>query len=160
MKNWKQSFSPQLRPALTVGVALTAALALLPYLRDFFVIARVVGALAAVAFALRWSRARLEPKVGAQLGFNTAFYGTLLASGIYDLVWKVFHFQLWKVENMDLIFGLFVESVRDWLTPSFWVALIMQIVFSAIFAGIFGAPAGLLGVKWFTPGSTEGTKKA
>ena len=143
-----------------VGVALTVAIALLPYLRDFFVIAQVGGALAAVAFALRWSRQRLGPKDGAQLGFNTAFYGMLLASGIYDLAWKVLHYQLWKVENMDLIFGLFADSVRDWLTPSFWVALIVQLVFSAIFAGIFGAPAGLLGVKWFTPGSAEaGTKK-
>ncbi len=159
MSDWKKSIKAELRPPLLLGIVLTAAIALLPYLRDLFIVAQVLGALAAVAFAIRWSHGRLEPKDGAQLGFNTAFYGMLLASGIYDLVWKVFHYQLWKVENMDLIFGLFVESVHDWLTPSFWVALIMQIVFSAIFAGIFGAPAGLLGVKWFTPGSAKGRKK-
>lgn len=149
MSDWKKSIKTELRPALFLGIIVTAAIAFLPHLRDFFLIAQVLGALAAVAFALRWQRLPLEPKEGAQLGFNSSFYGLLLASGIYDFVWKVLHYQLWKIENMDLVLGFFAESVRDWLTPSFWVAVIIQIVMSAIFAGIFGAPAGLLGVKWF-----------
>jgi hypothetical protein len=66
--------------ATRVGTAVTAVVALLPYIRDFFITAYVGGALAAVWFAIRMRHASLSFKDGAQLGFLSGFYGLLVAS--------------------------------------------------------------------------------
>ncbi len=148
MSTWKESITPELRPALALGAAITAALALLPGVRNFFILADVAGPLVAVAFAIRWRRQPLDQNQSARLGFLSCFYGLLLANGISDALWKIY--ELWKIENAPLLIGFFVDKVRESFTPSFWVTMIIQIVLSAIFAGIFGAPAGLLGWKLFS----------
>ena len=86
---------------------------------------------------------------GAQLGFVSGFYGLLAASGFYDLVWQFLHYQLWKIENADRMLSILGGMVRDAFSPSAWIVITLQIVVSAIFAGIFGAPSGILGVKIF-----------
>ena len=150
MSDWKKSIAPELRPALALGAVVTALLALLPGVREFFILAYVLGALAAVALAIRGLRQPLAQEEGARLGFLSSFYGMLLANGISDLLWKVFHYQLWRIENAHFLVGLFFDQVRDVFSGSFWTVMIFQIVLSAIFAGIFGAPSGLLGWKLFS----------
>ena len=137
--------------AIRVGTAVTAVIALLPYVSDFFLTAYVVGALAAVWFAIRIRHASLSFKEGAQLGFHSSFYGLLVASAIYDVVWEIFHYQLWRIQNADRIMALFTDKVHDAFTPSIWFLITLQIVIAAICAGAFGAPSGILGVKIFQP---------
>lgn len=130
---------------------MTALIALLPWLRDFFVTAYVAGALAAVWFAVRMGLDKLSFKDGAQLGFLSGFYGLLTASAVYDLIWQVFHYQLWRIQNADSMIAFFSDMLHDAFNPSAWLLLTLQIVIAAISAGAFGAPAGILGVKLFSP---------
>jgi hypothetical protein len=135
--------------ATRVGTAVTAVIALLPYVSDFFITAYVAGALAAVWFAVRMRHARLSFKDGAQLGFLSGFYGLLVASTIYDVIWQFFHYQLWQLQNADRMVTLFANMVHDAFSPSVWFLITLQIVIAAICAGAFGAPSGILGVKIF-----------
>jgi hypothetical protein len=144
-----RSVKRKLKPAIYFGTAVTAVLALLPYVNDFFITAFVVGALAAVWFAVRKRGQVLSFKEGADLGFHSGFYGFLAASGIYDVLWKFFHFELWKIQNADRILSIFAGMARDAFDPSVWWVMIFQIVMSAILAGSVGAPSGILGVKLF-----------
>jgi hypothetical protein len=137
--------------ATRVGTAVAAVIALLPYVSDFFLTAYVVGALAAVWFAIRIRHASLSFKEGAQLGFLSSFYGLLVASGIYDAVWEIFHYQLWRIQNADRMMALLTDKVNDAFTPSIWFLITLQIVLAAICAGAFGVPSGILGVKIFRP---------
>ena len=137
--------------ATRVGTAVTAVIALLPYIRDFFITAYVAGALAAVWFAVRMRHASLSFKDGAQLGFLSGFYGLLLASTIYDVIWQIFHYQLWQIQNADRMVALFTDMVHDAFSPSVWIMITLQIVTAAICGGAFGAPSGILGVKIFQP---------
>jgi hypothetical protein len=145
----RSSTRAELKAARYVGTAVTAVLALLPYVSDFFVTAFVVGALSAVWFAVRKDRHRLSFGDGAELGFHGGFYGLVLASGVYDVVWKFFHYELWRINNADRILSIFAGAVRDAFDPSLWWVMIFQIVMSAILAGSVGAPAGILGVRIF-----------
>lgn len=86
---------------------------------------------------------------GAQLGFLSGFYGLLAASAVYDFIWQFFHFQLWKIQNADRLLSIFAGMVHDALSPSAWLMITFQIIACAIFAGAFGAPSGILGVKIF-----------
>lgn len=135
--------------AARVGTAVTAVIALLPYISDFFITAYVAGALAAVWFAVRVRHDRLSFKGGAQLGFLSGFYGLLVASAIYDVIWQIFHYQLWQIRNADRMVTLFTDMVQDAFSPSVWLMITLQIVTAAICAGAFGAPSGILGVKIF-----------
>ena len=144
-----RSVKRELKPAIYVGAAVTAALSLLPYVSDFFVTALVAGALAAVWFAVRRQRRLLSFKEGTDLGFQSGFYGLLAASGIYDVVWKFFSLELWKIQNADRVLSIFAGMVRDAFDPSLWWIMIFQIVLSAILAGAIGAPAGILGARLF-----------
>jgi hypothetical protein len=130
-----------------LGAIVTAAVALFPYITDFFLIAYLARAFAAVWFASRIRHISLSFKEGAQLGFLSGFYGLLAASGIYDFVWQDLHYQLWKIENADRIFALLSEMAGNALRPSLWPLFILQIVLAAVGAGAFGAPAGILAVK-------------
>lgn len=140
-----------MQSATRVGTAITAIIALLPYIRDFFITAYVAGALTAVWFAIRMRHANLSFKDGAQLGFLSGFYGLLLASAIYDVIWQVFHYQLWRIQNADRMVTLFTGMVHDAFSPSAWIVITLQIVIAAICAGAIGAPSGMLGVKIFQP---------
>ena len=137
--------------ATRIGTAVTAVIALLPYVRDFFITAYVAGALAAVWFAIRIRHSTLSFGDGAKLGFLSGFYGLLAASAIYDLFWQVFHYQLWKIQNADRMVTLFAGMVHDAFSPSVWLMITLQIITAAICAGAFGAPSGILGVKIFQP---------
>ena len=64
---------------------MAAVIALLPYVNDFFITAYVGGAIAAVWFAIRRHRQLLTFKEGAELGFQSGFYGILAATTIYEL---------------------------------------------------------------------------
>ena len=135
--------------ATCVGTIVAAAIALLPYLNDFFITAYLAGAFASVWFAVRVRHALISLKDGAQLGFLSGFYGLLAASGIYDFVWQLLQYRLWKIENADRTFRLLAEALENLFRPSFWLLLILQIVLAAICAGAFGAPAGVLAAKVF-----------
>jgi hypothetical protein len=135
-----------LRAALYFGMFVTAAVALLPYISDFFITAYVAGAFASVWWAQR-KHESLTFEDGARLGFSSGFYGLLAASAIYDSVWQFFHYQLWQWKNADRMFALLVGAVQNAFNPSTWLVITIQIIFCAIFAGAIGAPAGLLAVK-------------
>ena len=141
------SIRDELKPAMYVGIAVTTIIALLPFLNDFFVTSFVVGALAAVWFAVRKNRQHLSQQEGGQLGFLSGFYGLLAANGLYDFIWQFLHYELWQVKNADRLLSILGGMLHDVFSPSAWIVMIYQIVFGAILAGIFGAPAGLLWLK-------------
>jgi len=134
--------------AIRVGTASAAVVALLPYIGSFFVIVCMAGALAAVWFAVRKRNQNVSFKDGANLGFCSAFYGLLLASTIYDLIWKIFNYKLWSPKS-DLMIKLFTDMVHDAFSPSIWLMITWQIIIAAICAGAIGAPSGLLFAKIF-----------
>jgi len=136
-------------PAVRIGTAVTAVIALLPYVSDFFITAHFFGALAAVWFAVRKERKHISPTDGARLGFLSGFYGLLVASAIYDLIWEILNYQLWRVQNLDCIIEISAEAMRNALSPSIWFIITIQIIVAAICAGAFGAPSGILGAKIF-----------
>ena len=134
---------------IRVGTGITAAIGLLPVLKDFFVAACFVGALAAVWFAIRKRRQAISFSEGARLGFLSAFFGLLLAGTIYQLDWELLDYQLWQIDNIDRWVSLFGGMIRDALSPSTWLLITLQIVIAAICSGAIGAPAGMLGAKLF-----------
>lgn len=140
---------PATKSAVRIGTAITAVVALLPYLSDFFITAYVIGALTAVWFVLRILHRPLTFKEGAQLGFLSGFYGILAASSIYDIVWHVFHYELWRIKNADRMIALFSELLHDALNPSVWLRVTLQIIIAAICAGAIGPPVGILAVRLF-----------
>lgn len=142
---------PAVKSAVRFGTAVTALIALLPYISDFFLTAYVAGALAAVWFAIRMRHETLSFKDGAQLGFLSGFYGLLAASTVYDLIWQILHYQLWRIQNADRMISLLSHILRDALNPSVWLFVTLQIVTAAICAGAFAAPSGILGVRFFQP---------
>ena len=137
------------KDAVQVGASLTAVVALLPWMNDFFIVAYLLGAFAAVRSAVRKRQEILTLTDGAQLGFLSGFYGLLAASAIYDVVWQFFHYQLWQIRNADRLWSIFAGMLHDAVTPSMWIVITFQIIVAAIFAGAIGAPAGILAVKIF-----------
>ena len=135
--------------ASRVGAAVTAVIALLPYIKDFFITAYVVGALAGVWFAVRRRHHSLSVTDGAQVGFRSGFYGLLAAGAIYDVIWQLFNYQLWEIRNADRMLALFADMLHDIFSPSVWFLITLQIIIAAICAGAFGAPSGILAVKIF-----------
>ena len=146
------------KSAVRVGAAITAVIALLPCISDFFITAYVAGALAAVWFAVRMRHANLSFKDGGQLGFLSGFYGLLVASAIYDVIWQIFHYQLWQIQNADRMLILFTDMTHDAFSPSVWFLLTVQIVIAAICAGAFGVPSGILAVKLFQRRTAQSPK--
>jgi hypothetical protein len=134
----------------------TAAIALLPHISDFFISAYVLGALAAVWFAARKLRATLSFNEGAQLGFLSGFYGVISATAIYDFVWQFLGLGFWRIENAERMIRFWIAAVRDAFTPSFWIITTIQILVSVIFAAAIGAPAGILAVKLFQRAASAG----
>src|SRR5262249_2052495 len=93
-------------PAVRIGAAVTAVIALVPFFSDFFLTSYLFGALAASWFAVQKQREDISLSDGARLGFLSGFYGLLAASAIYDLIREVFHYQLWRVQNLDRIIAI------------------------------------------------------
>ena len=137
------------KDAVQVGASLTAVVALLPWISDFFIVAYLLGAFAAVRSAARKRQEILSLTDGAQLGFLSGFYGLLAASAIYDVVWQFFHYQLWEIRNVDRLWSIFAGMLHDAVTPSAWIVITFQIIVAAIFAGAIGAPAGILALRIF-----------
>jgi hypothetical protein len=138
------------RTGLYLGATLTAALVLMPGNGALGILGMVAGPLVAVLVASRTAEHRVNFGRGADLGFRTTFYGILAAYTIYDLVWHVWGYRLWKIENLDRVISWVAETMRDWSSPRMWIVLTVQMITTAIFAGIFGAPSGLLGAKLFS----------
>ncbi len=139
--------TPTTKSAVCVGAIATGLIALAPYLQDYFLLAYIIGAFAAVWFTVRRQHQSVSLQEGAILGFRSGFYGFLGASAIYDIVWKILHYELWRVRNLDRVVILTAESLRDAFTPSIWFLVTLQIIIAAIGAGAFGAPSGLLAAK-------------
>jgi small-conductance mechanosensitive channel len=135
--------------ALYVGAGVTTAITLLPRIGIFFFAALILGAFAAASVAMRRQKQPLTFNDGAHLGFLSSFYGTLAASAIYDVIWQFFHYELWQIEHLDRLILIAGGKLHDLFSPSAWIVITVQIVVCAIFAGIFGAPSGLLAVKLF-----------
>ena len=140
---------PTAEPAVRVGATITAIIALLPYVNDFFITAFVAGALGGVWFATRRQDVDLSLNGDARVGFLSSFYGLLAASAIYDLVWRISKYELWRARNFDRIVALTEEAFKSAFSPSIWFVVTLQIIVAAVCAGAFGAPSGLLGVKIF-----------
>ena len=139
-----------MEPAVRVGATIAAVIALLPYLNDLLITAFVAGALGGVWFASRRQENELSLSEGARIGFLSGFYGLLAASAIYDLLWQIFQYQLWRVRNLDRVIALSADAFKSVFSPSTWFVVTLQIIVAAICAGAFGAPSGLLGVKIFS----------
>ena len=132
-----------------VGSTVTAVIALLPWISDFFIAAIVIGAFTAIWFAARRQKQFLTFNDGAELGFNSGFYGMLAASAIYSFVRQFFHYELWQIKNLDRLFLLLGEKLRDIVSLSAWIVTTVQCIVAAILGGAIGAPSGLLAVKIF-----------
>ena len=124
-------------------------MALLPYVNKLFLTVYVLGPLAGVWFATRKTTRPVTFSEGAEIGFLSAFYGVIVASALYDIAWQFFDEQLWQLRNTYKLLPLLAGKGQDTSTPFQWYLFILQITLSAIIAGIFAAPAGLLGVKLF-----------
>src|SRR3984893_10519679 len=118
-------------------------------MNDFFIVAYLLGAFAAVRYAVRKRKGILTLTDGAQLGFLSGFYGMLAASAIYDVVWQFLHYELWEIRNAHRLWSIFAGMLHDAVTPSAWILITFQIIVAAIFAGAIGAPAGILALKIF-----------
>ena len=139
--------SSDLKPGICVGAGMSALLLLLPYVNVIFLPAYVLGPMAGVWFELRRRERRLDFRQGAQLGFCSAFYGTLAAIAINAIAGRFLREQLWRFENIYRLPPLLASKGLNSDTPSDWYLWIVQIVIIVIFAGAVGAPSGILGVK-------------
>ena len=153
---------PDTETALYVGAAVTCGIALLPYINVLILPGYVLGALVAVWFAMSQRRQALTLKQGAKLGFLSAFIGSMGAAVIVDLIWQFFDHQLWQHQNSQLMLAIFrsfaSDRTMDAMTIAMaqnegkvfqWYLVLLQLLGNAIFAGMFGTLAGLLGVAIF-----------
>jgi len=138
-----------LKPGIYAGAAVAAVLLLLPYVKQVFVAAYLLGPLAGAWFELRRRSWQLNFTQGAMLGFWSAFYGTIAAMAIDQIVARFFHEQMWRLGNIYRLPPLLAGKGLDTDTTAGWYFLMLQIVVIAIFSGAIGAPAGILGVKVF-----------
>lgn len=139
--------SRDLKPGLYVGAGMSALLLLLPYVNFVFLPAYVFGPLTGVWFETRRRERRLDFTQGAQLGFYSAFYGTLAAIALNEVAVRFLHEELWRFENVYRLSPLLASKGLASDTPGGWYLLMAELVIIAIFAAAFGAPSGILGVK-------------
>ena len=138
-----------LKPGIYIGAGISALLLLLPYVKEFFLPAFVLGPLAGVWFELRRRSRHLNLRHGTMLGFYSAFYGTLVAFAFDQIAQRILHEQLWRFENIYRLPPLLAGKGLDSDTPTGWYQLLFQITIVAIFAAAIGAPSGMMGVKLF-----------
>jgi hypothetical protein len=152
---------PELELAIYFGAIIAGGLSLLPYISLLFFVVYIVGALAAVWFAIKRSGQLLTYRDEAKLGFLSVFYGVMGAVVIADIIWQFFD-QLWQKQNGDFLFAIFnlfaspstLDAMKMGMAQSAskafaWYIIIFQVIVGAICAAIFAAPAGVLGVKLF-----------
>ena len=131
-----------------LGGAVTACVALIPRMRGFAIFGLILGPMVAVWFGNRARRETMDASDGANIGFRSVFYGLLAASTIYDVIWHVFGYQLWRLENLDRLVRWVGEMMRDAISPVSWIVITIQIIVAAICAGAFGASAGALTARF------------
>lgn len=153
---------PDTEAALYLGAAVSCGLALLPYVNVLIFPSYVIGALVAVWFAMTMRRQSLMMKQGAKLGFFSSLLGTCVAGVIFDIVWQFFDYQLWQHQNSQMMLAIFrsfaSDRTMDAMTLAMsqnegkvfqWYILPLQLIGNAIFGGMFGSLAGMLGVAMF-----------
>jgi hypothetical protein len=144
-------------PAVYGGTFVTAALALSPGAGALTIIGMIAGPLLGVWLAGRRTGQGVNLQEGADIGFRCAFFGLLAAGTVYDVIWHICGYRLWRIENFDRLFNWIAESVRDLTNPATWIVITVQTIVIAICAGIFGAPSGLLGARLFRRRITDST---
>jgi hypothetical protein len=149
MKDASKTETRRGRYPVFFGATLTALIALIRVTSAFVVLGMILGPLTAVWTANRMAWSSVDLGEGANIGFRTTFYGLLAASTIYEIISHVLGYQLWKLENLDRLFAWFAGMMRDAISPSYWIVTTIQIIVTAVCAGIFGAPVGVLGTKFF-----------
>ena len=155
MKSGAALAKSELKPAIYVGAAVSALVALMPYLNRVPVVSCILGPFAAIWYAIRARRQSLDYTAGANLGFLSAFYGLIAASALYDIGWHFFHEQLWRVRNMYRLLPLLAEKGQQTNSALDWYIFMFQLTVVAIIAGIIATPSGLLAVKLFTRRASE-----
>ena len=146
--------------ALYAGAIATGVVALLPYVNVLIFPCYVIGPIVAVWFAVSKRAQSLTSKEAAKLGFLSAFFGSMAAVVIADIIWQFFDYQLWQRQNAQLMIAIFrsfasqstVDAVSTAMEqnvgkPFAWYMIIVQAIINAIMAGIFGTVAGLLAGK-------------
>jgi hypothetical protein len=131
-----------------VGATVTALISVIPRLDAFAIVGMVLGPLAATWLAAK-TRKAVDFNEGANIGFSSVFYGLLAATSIHDIVWHIYGYRLWRIQNLDRLLDWFAEMLHNTISPFSWIVITVQIITTAICAGIFGAPAGILGVRIF-----------
>jgi hypothetical protein len=117
----------------------------------------VIGAIVAVWFAISKRAQLLTSKESAKLGFLSAFFGSMAAVVIADIIWQFLDYQLWQRQNAQFMIAIFraissqatVDAVSTAMEqnagkPFAWYMIIAQVIVNAIMAGIFGTVAGLI----------------
>ena len=143
--------------AIYAGAIATAVVALLPYINVLLFPAYAIGAAVGVWFAVKKLSQALTPKQAAKLGFLSAFFGSMAAVVLADMIWMFFDYQLWERQNAQFMIAIFrslasQETVDAMSTameqnagkPFAWYMIIVQVIVNAIMSGIFGTVAGLI----------------
>jgi len=137
------------RPGTYAAAAIAAAILLFPHGGNFAVLAYVLAPLAGVWIEIKARNQRLAYAQGASLGFRGSFYGMVAAFAIAQLAARIFDEQLWRFDNWYRLLPLLASKGLDTDTPRAWYLFMAQVTIGAVFAGMFAAPGGLLGVKLF-----------
>ncbi len=135
----------------------------------FFLPAYVIGAVVAVWHVMARRGQTLQYKDGARLGFLSTFLGSVVTVVLVDLVWMFLDYQLWQRQNSQLMLALVgsfadpvtIDAMRDAfaqqeLKPFRLYMLLLQLLASAFFCGVFGTLSGLVAVKIFRRRSSLG----
>lgn len=143
--------------ALFAGAIATCVVALLPYVNVLMFPCYVIGAIVAVWFAISKRTQSLTSKEAAKLGFLSAFFGSMAAVVLADIIWQFFDYQLWQQQNSQFMVAIFrsfasqstVDAVSAAMEqnagkPFAWYMIIVQTIANAIMSGIFATVAGLL----------------
>lgn len=135
-----------------VGATVTMLALLVPASAWAFFPAFVVGPLAGVCVALRCGSTVRDFRLGALVGFYSAFYGCIGAIAVQNIATRVVSEQLWRIEKLYLLPPMIAEMGIDTDTPSAWYLWCAQLALIAIFAGAIGSPSGVLGVRIWSRG--------
>ena len=148
---------PDTEAALYAGAIATCAVALLPYVNVLIFPCYAIGAALGVWFAVSKRAQSLTPKQAAKLGFLAAFFGSMAAAVIADIIWQFFDYQLWQRQNGQFMIAIFrsfasqttVDAVSTAMEenagkPFAWYMIIAQVIVNVIMSGIFGTIAGLI----------------
>ncbi len=148
---------PDTEAALYAGAIATGVVALMPYVNVLIFPCYVIGPVVAVWFAVSKRAQSLTSKEAVKLGFLSAFFGSMAAVVLGDIIWQFFDYQLWARQNAQFMIAIFrsfasqatVDAVSTAMEqnagkPFAWYMIIAQVIVNAIMSGIFGTLAGLI----------------